>query len=197
MIKKQALIEFAVGEDRFETIFLISAQLIKSAILGSAFAREYGITIAFVAKCFCYEEGSRRGHSFDQSSGSLDARSNEQESKEDPSHSCCPVTSDFLSPFRQVSGLCLKIRPRPLRSIYFPIHYSGRVGTTVVSRRLPIVGAQNSIPGQVMWNLWCAKWHWGLQFPLSVFVPSTAPHPLISLSSKPRTRSFGTDSVGE
>jgi hypothetical protein len=162
MIKKQALIEFAVGEDRFETIFLISAQLIKSAILGSAFAREYGITIAFAAKCFYYEnEGSGRGHSFEQSSASLDSRRNEQESKGDPSRSCCRVTHDFLSPFRQVSGLYLKIRPRPLRSISFPIHYSGHVGAKVVSRLLPTVGAHNSIPGLVMWELWWANWQWG------------------------------------
>jgi hypothetical protein len=79
-IKKQTLVGFFVGEDRFETIFFVSPQLINTIILDSSFAREYGITIDFVTKCFCYEnDGSRRGHSFDQSSGLLDAQNNEQE----------------------------------------------------------------------------------------------------------------------
>jgi hypothetical protein len=92
-IKRQALIEFFVGEDKFETIFLISPQVINSAILSAAFAKEYGITIDFVTKCFYYEkDGSRRGHWFDQSSGSSDARNTQQESKGDPSYSC------FVSP---------------------------------------------------------------------------------------------------
>jgi hypothetical protein len=43
--KKQAPIEYFVGKDRFESIFLISLQLINLAILGSSFAREYRITI--------------------------------------------------------------------------------------------------------------------------------------------------------
>jgi hypothetical protein len=197
IIKKQVLIEFVADEDRFEIIFLISPQLINSASLGSAFARAYGITIAFVTKCFYYEkEGSSGGHSFDQSSGSLDARSNEQELKEDPSHSCWRITYDFPSPFRQISGLYLKIRPRPLRSISFPIHYSCRVVAKVVSSRLPTVGAQISIPGQVMWDLWWLKWHLGLHFPSSIFVLWTAPHLLITLSSKLRTSAFATGSIG-
>jgi hypothetical protein len=50
-IKRQALIEFFVCEDRFEAIFLIDPQLINSAILGS-FAKEYGIAIDFVTKYF-------------------------------------------------------------------------------------------------------------------------------------------------
>jgi hypothetical protein len=86
-IKRQALIEFFVGEDKFETIFLISPQLINSAILYSAFTKVYEITIDFVTKCFYYEkEGSRRGHSFDRSSGISDARNTEQELKGDPSY---------------------------------------------------------------------------------------------------------------
>jgi hypothetical protein len=49
-IKKQALIEYFVCEDRFEAIFLISPQIINSASLGSSFAKECGITIDFVTK---------------------------------------------------------------------------------------------------------------------------------------------------
>jgi hypothetical protein len=83
-IRKQGLLEFFVGEDRFETIFLISPQLINSAILGSSLARQYGITIDFMTKCFHYEkDGSMRGNSFEQSSGSLGAISNERELKGD------------------------------------------------------------------------------------------------------------------
>jgi hypothetical protein len=54
-IKKQALLEFYIGEDKFESVFLISPQLINPAILGSSFTREYGITIDFVRKNFYYE----------------------------------------------------------------------------------------------------------------------------------------------
>jgi hypothetical protein len=96
---KQVLIGFVVFEGRFENIFLISAQLINSASLGSVFAREYGITIAFVTKCFySKKERSGRVHAIDHSSGSLDARSNEQESKRNPSHSCYCVTHDLHTP---------------------------------------------------------------------------------------------------
>jgi hypothetical protein len=38
-IKKQALIEFKIGEDVFETVFLIAHQLTNQAILGHQFAR--------------------------------------------------------------------------------------------------------------------------------------------------------------
>jgi hypothetical protein len=54
-IKKQALLEFCIGGDRFESVFLISPQLINPAILGASFARDYGIVIDFGSKCFYYE----------------------------------------------------------------------------------------------------------------------------------------------
>ena len=98
-IKKQALIQFFVGEDRFEAIFLICPQLINSAILGSSFAKEYGISIDFVTKCFYYKrDGSRKGHSFDQSSGPSGARNDEQESKRGPPQKCFCVTHDLKTP---------------------------------------------------------------------------------------------------
>jgi hypothetical protein len=46
-IKKQALLEFCIGEDRFESVFLISPQLINPAILDASFAREYGTIIDY------------------------------------------------------------------------------------------------------------------------------------------------------
>jgi hypothetical protein len=169
----------------------MTPQLINSASLGSAFAREYGITIAFVAKCFSYEkEGSRRGYSFDQISGSLGARNNEQESKGDPSHGCCRFTRDFLSPFRQVSGLYRKIRPRPLRSISFPIHYSGRVGAKVVSRPLPKVGANIRFQDR---SCGICSGLCGIGVVSFRAINSSA---FINHFMNPRTRSFRTDSVG-
>jgi hypothetical protein len=38
-----------------------------------------------------------------------------------------------------------------------------------------------SNPGQVMWDLWWTKWHWGmflrvLRFPVPILIPPTAPH---------------------
>jgi hypothetical protein len=53
-----------------------------------------------------------------------------------------------------VSRLYLKIRPRPLRLISYPVTYSGRVLAKLVGRHLPTAGPQNAIPGHVKWDLW-------------------------------------------
>jgi hypothetical protein len=114
-IKKRALLEIYISEDKFERVFLISPRLISSGILGFLFSREYGITIDSVTKGFYYEkDGSRRGLSLDQSSVFLDARSNKQESKGDSSHSCC-VTHDLHKPTARngrLPTLHSAVRPR-------------------------------------------------------------------------------------
>jgi hypothetical protein len=46
-IKKQAMVEYAIGCDFFESNFFISPQLINDAILGCKFLKEYGITLDF------------------------------------------------------------------------------------------------------------------------------------------------------
>jgi hypothetical protein len=57
-IKKQSLLEFCIGEDKFECVFLVSPQLINPVILGASFASEYGISIDFrVNASIMREEG--------------------------------------------------------------------------------------------------------------------------------------------
>jgi hypothetical protein len=67
-IKFQAYLEFCIGEDRFECVFLISPQLKGSeAILGCNYANENGIVMDFVKKCLHYErDGVMKTQSFCQ-----------------------------------------------------------------------------------------------------------------------------------
>jgi hypothetical protein len=66
-IKKQALIEFMIGGDVFESVFLITPQLTNQAILGHQFAREYGIIMNFRNNSFSYaRDGKTREVSFSQ-----------------------------------------------------------------------------------------------------------------------------------
>jgi hypothetical protein len=59
------LIEFTVGEDLFENVFMISSQLTNEAIIGCQFLREYGIVIDFHKGTFSYVRGTQlREHLF-------------------------------------------------------------------------------------------------------------------------------------
>jgi hypothetical protein len=65
-------------------------------------------------------------------------------------------------------------------SAYKSILVEGRAIAQAVSRGLP-TAAVGSSPGQVMWDLWWTKWHWGrlsprIRFPLPIRIPPTAPH---------------------
>jgi hypothetical protein len=53
-IRRQALIEFSIGRDVFETIVLVAPQLNNDAILGCQFLREHGVTINFRSEKFTY-----------------------------------------------------------------------------------------------------------------------------------------------
>jgi hypothetical protein len=46
-IRKQILIEFKIGEDKFEGVFMISPQLTNDAIIGCQLLNEYEINIQF------------------------------------------------------------------------------------------------------------------------------------------------------
>jgi hypothetical protein len=46
-IRVQVFIEFTVGVDRFESVFMVSSQLRNDAIIGCQFLKEYGICIDF------------------------------------------------------------------------------------------------------------------------------------------------------
>jgi hypothetical protein len=64
-IRHQALIEFTVGGDTFESVFMISSQLTNEAIIGCQFLREYGIVIDFHKGTFSYVRGTQlREHLF-------------------------------------------------------------------------------------------------------------------------------------
>jgi hypothetical protein len=64
-VTKQMYVEFSIGEDNFEHVFLICPQLVNSVILGSDFAVEYGLTIDFDERCFSFGKGEdRKIHKF-------------------------------------------------------------------------------------------------------------------------------------
>jgi hypothetical protein len=64
-IKSQVLMEFAMGDDQFEVVFLLSPELTNEAILGCEFLKEYGLSLDFRKGDVCYEkEGKWRCHSF-------------------------------------------------------------------------------------------------------------------------------------
>jgi hypothetical protein len=46
-IRRQVLIEFAMGYDLFESVFMVSSQLRNDTIIGCNFLVEYGISIDF------------------------------------------------------------------------------------------------------------------------------------------------------
>jgi hypothetical protein len=56
-IRRQALLEFEIGQDVFETILLVSPQLNNDAIFGCHFLRENGVTIGFNSGKFSYVRG--------------------------------------------------------------------------------------------------------------------------------------------
>jgi hypothetical protein len=56
-IRHQALIEFTVGSDVFESVFMITAQLNNEAIIGCQFLKEYGVSINFDRGTLSYVRG--------------------------------------------------------------------------------------------------------------------------------------------
>jgi hypothetical protein len=66
-VKEQALIEFRIGEDKFESVFLITPQLTSGAIIGCQFLKEYEIAINFARSKFSYvRDGIVKECSFSQ-----------------------------------------------------------------------------------------------------------------------------------
>jgi hypothetical protein len=64
-IRRQALIDFYIGRDVFETIVLVSSQVNIDAILGCQFLRENGVTINFRSETFTYvRNGETREQAF-------------------------------------------------------------------------------------------------------------------------------------
>jgi hypothetical protein len=57
-IKRQALIEFTVGNDLYESVFMVSSQLMNKAIIGCQFLKDYGVSINFDRGTFSYVRGT-------------------------------------------------------------------------------------------------------------------------------------------
>jgi hypothetical protein len=57
-IKQQALSEFTVGNDLFESVFMVSFQLTSEAIIGCQFLKEYDVSINFDRGTFIYVLGA-------------------------------------------------------------------------------------------------------------------------------------------
>jgi hypothetical protein len=57
-IKKQVLLEFIIGEDKFEGVFLISSQINNDAIIGCQLLKDY-ITLHFGKNTISYIKGVR------------------------------------------------------------------------------------------------------------------------------------------
>jgi hypothetical protein len=54
-LTKQVYLEFAIEQDVFENVFLVSPQLIGSVINGCDFARDCGLIIDFSNECITYK----------------------------------------------------------------------------------------------------------------------------------------------
>jgi cystathionine beta-lyase family protein involved in aluminum resistance len=53
-IRRQALIEFTVGNDLFEGVFMITPQLTNETIIGCQLLKEYFISLNFAKESFSY-----------------------------------------------------------------------------------------------------------------------------------------------
>ena len=77
-IRQQAFVEFAMGDDLFECIFLISSQLKNEAIIGCQFLRDYGININFCRGSIGYVRGDvQKEHAFLSEAGIRNSRSDD------------------------------------------------------------------------------------------------------------------------
>jgi hypothetical protein len=69
-IKKQVLLEFLIGKDKFEGVFMVSPQLNNDAIIGCQLLKDYDITLHFGKKTISYiKEGLYRHISLEQDKG--------------------------------------------------------------------------------------------------------------------------------
>jgi hypothetical protein len=84
-IRRQALIEFTVGNDLFEGVFMITPHLANEAIIGCQLLKEYGISLNFAKENYSYaREGELRELLFNQRSGLQKVANNDRRSAEDP-----------------------------------------------------------------------------------------------------------------
>jgi hypothetical protein len=93
-IKKQAYLEFRLGEDLFGYVFLICPELVSNGYLGSDFAVENRLIFDFDVKCIRYmREGDVSGVQFSQCKD-IDAAGVEQVQSNLSDHSSQNLTSN-------------------------------------------------------------------------------------------------------
>jgi hypothetical protein len=63
-LKKQVLLEFMIGEDTFEGVFMVSSQLNNDAIIGCQLLKEYDITLHFGKNTISYIKEGLYRHKF-------------------------------------------------------------------------------------------------------------------------------------
>jgi hypothetical protein len=72
-VKRQAMIEFSIGNDLFEVNFFISQKLVNDAILGCHFMKENGVSLNFEKENFSYvKEGLVKEQLFYQPAATLE-----------------------------------------------------------------------------------------------------------------------------
>lgn len=59
-VRNQAFLEFKLGEDEFEHVFLVTSQLASDMILGCDFCSLHGVVLDFNSKCMEYARGGVR-----------------------------------------------------------------------------------------------------------------------------------------
>jgi hypothetical protein len=112
-IRQQALINFTVGLDSFESVFLISSQLTNEAIIGCRFLMEYGIRINFDSGTFSYvRKGILKEQAFCTKVGLPAVRSNGRRAMEEfPTKTNNPQVSDLQT--LQTHQLTVNTPPQP------------------------------------------------------------------------------------
>lgn len=94
-IKDQIYVEFSIGGDSFESVFLVSPQLTSSVILGCDYANEYGIVLDFKRKCFRYElDGIEKVQLFNRGDRLRDVSNDGQELKGSSAYSNHLIVQD-------------------------------------------------------------------------------------------------------
>jgi hypothetical protein len=79
--------------------------------------------------------------------------------------------SIFSLPFISFLPFCC---PLSIYSCALVRFYFGRVISQAGTRRLPTLGGPGSSSGQVMWDLWWTKWHWGRCSPNTSISPANS-----------------------
>ena len=97
-IKNQALLEVQIGEDKFESVFLIVPQLINDMIIGCQLLQEYGIIFDFTDRALKYvKDGITKKYAFESEAEKLTTESNARRVQESAAQGqLFPRTADLI-----------------------------------------------------------------------------------------------------